>query len=247
MAFTKSLYTKKLTKHKENAFSKLTDLRNLDKRYFDNFKATLGKYKNSLVDIKKLIRDLMAELGVIQHIRDMIYNHKADKSLFVKESSNVSYEALSKEFSMIKSSSEETQKTSLYIIKQFNLLKKFIVNNSIPYDSLTFQSRSSTSHPNNEWSTKDVSELGEKAYEYDLNAIKRFKQNKIKKRRVIDASKVLKIIHESEEQSYFRYIINSRGVITIDKEINKKQIGFSTDAKEKLIVSDFDKLRCKLW
>ena len=40
--------------------------------------------------------------------------------------------------------------------------------------------------------------------------------NKIKKRRVLDASKILKIIEESEEQGQFGYILNSKGVIMMD-------------------------------
>ena len=40
--------------------------------------------------------------------------------------------------------------------------------------------------------------------------------NRIKKRRVIDASKILKIIKECEEKNYFEYIINSKGLITMD-------------------------------
>lgn len=60
--------------------------------------------------------------------------------------------------------------------------------------------------------------------EFNLDALKKFKQNKIKKRRVIDASKVLKIIEESEEQAHFFYILNSKGEILMDHEKQHAEI-----------------------
>ena len=107
-----------------------------------------------------------------------------------------------------------------------------------------------------DWSNPAIHEEEKnKPFEYDLDAIKKFKKSKIKKRRVVDASKLLKMIAESEEQSHFKYILNCRGVISIDKEINKKKIGkiillilleINLNVKEKVPESDFVRLKNKL-
>ena len=142
IAFTKSLYATNLIYPKENAFYKITDLRKLDKKYFSLLKDSLKKYKNTLVDIRKLIRDLRIEMQVVDHVKEMIYSYKPKitKLKFDSESNNFSYEGLSKEFSLIKSKAkEEDECNSLFMIKQFNLLKKFISYNSIPFDLLTYK------------------------------------------------------------------------------------------------------------
>ena len=141
LAFIKSLYATNLTYPKENAFFKITDLRKLDKRYFSLLKDSLKKYKNTLIDIRKLIRDLRIEMKVIENIKSMIYSYKPKSMKFKieSESNHYSYEALSKEFSMIKDNNKEDEWNSLFMIHQFNLLKKFIVYNSIPFDLLAYK------------------------------------------------------------------------------------------------------------
>lgn len=114
--------------------------------------------------------------------------------------------------------------SSFTAIRQFNLLKKFIVQNSIPFETPAAKKVPEGYKGNGkdfklkidiEWAaSKEESDYSDD--EYNLDALKKFKMNKIKKRRVLDASKILKIIEESEEQGQFGYILNSKGVIMMD-------------------------------
>ena len=80
-------------------------------------------------------------MKVIENIKSMIYSYKPKSMKFKieSESNHYSYEALSKEFSMIKDNNKEDEWNSLFMIHQFNLLKKFIVYNSIPFDLLAYK------------------------------------------------------------------------------------------------------------
>eukprot|EP00343_Euplotes_focardii_P000846 CAMPEP_0205799946 /NCGR_PEP_ID=MMETSP0205-20121125/1434_1 /ASSEMBLY_ACC=CAM_ASM_000278 /TAXON_ID=36767 /ORGANISM="Euplotes focardii, Strain TN1" /LENGTH=100 /DNA_ID=CAMNT_0053062201 /DNA_START=998 /DNA_END=1300 /DNA_ORIENTATION=- len=88
--------------------------------------------------------------------------------------------------------------SSFYAIRQFNLLKKFVVTNSIPFDTpsakkVPQKNRDRDQQPKEE---EDKDDTQSSDGEYNLDALRKFKMNKIKKRRVIDASKILKIIEE---------------------------------------------------
>lgn len=147
--FTMSLYSKNLKEETENSFTKLTDLRNLDKNSFKIFKKMLRPYKNVLVDTKKLIQDLREEFEVnstypffllsLEHLRNIIYNagenQRSKDVLFNSQPIHHSDENLSKDFSLRKNKKALHECTSFYIIGQFNLLKKFIIYNSIPFET----------------------------------------------------------------------------------------------------------------
>ena len=51
---------------------------------------------------------------------------------------------------------------------------------------------------------------------YNIDANIKFKKFKIKKRRVLDASKLLKLIQESQEQGLFKAILNKPELIKPD-------------------------------
>lgn len=138
VGFIKSLYSKNLKYNEENAFHKLNNLRNLDKQYFEILKKKLYKYKNSLVDIKKLISDLREELNVFNNMRSIIYeSYKIEGGIKLNDPGQYSEENLSKEFSFKKGLCDPKECPAFYAIKQYNLLKKFIYYNSIPFETLT--------------------------------------------------------------------------------------------------------------
>lgn len=100
--FMRSLYTKDLKLSEENSFNKLTDLRDLNKCCFDMFRKKLILYKNTLVDIKKLIKDLREEFNVSEHLRRIIYfaYEENDTKAYLKEKMNGSNENISQEFKL---------------------------------------------------------------------------------------------------------------------------------------------------
>lgn len=100
--FTKSLYEEKLKINEENSFNKLTDLRDLNKCSFTMFRKKLNLYKNTLVDTKKLIRDLREEFRVSEHLRRIIYScyEENDMKKFMSQKENASNENLSQEFKL---------------------------------------------------------------------------------------------------------------------------------------------------
>lgn len=149
------------------------------------------------------------------------------------------------------------------MIRQFNLLKKFIVNNSIPYETPAakkvpegYRASSKFSFNLVVWpgSQEKASEFSDD--EYNLNALEKFKGNKIKKRRVIDASKIMKILRECEEQTQFGYILNCKGIITMDHMKPKIPVEGNHSIvidivcdefnKDRVVECDFDKLKAKL-
>ena len=71
--FIKSLYASNLKIHEEVATAKIQDLENLDREYFVKLKHKLLKYKNKLIDIRHLIKELRNELYILKHIKCMIY------------------------------------------------------------------------------------------------------------------------------------------------------------------------------
>jgi hypothetical protein len=64
----------------ENEFHRLNNLSNLDKKYFEILRKRLFKYKNTLVDVKKLIKDLREEFEISEHLRRMIYECYEDSN-----------------------------------------------------------------------------------------------------------------------------------------------------------------------
>lgn len=180
----------------------------------------------------------LLNLVFIEHLRRIIYccyqPNVTDESIEKKLKN--SEENLSGEFKLKREKKQIKEWTSFYIIRQFNLIKKFIVNNSIPFEvpamkKVPFKEEAQESKFGNltfvAWDSNPNHIHSYKTDEFNLDALKKFKQNKIKKRRVIDASKVLKIIEESEEQAHFFYILNSKGDISMDHEKQHVEISKS--------------------
>mmetsp|Transcript_16907 Transcript_16907/g.14830 ORF Transcript_16907/g.14830 Transcript_16907/m.14830 type:complete len:277 (+) Transcript_16907:425-1255(+) len=199
--FIRSLYYQNLKINTENSFNKLNDLRDLDRHSFNIFRKKLAKYKNTLVNIKELIRDLREEFHVSYHLHKIIYScyEENDTTKYIQEKFDSSNENLSQEFTMKNERKANLKEcSSFYAIRQFNLLKKFVVTNSIPFDTpsakkVPQKNRDRDQQPKEE---EDKDDTQSSDGEYNLDALRKFKMNKIKKRRVIDASKILKIIEE---------------------------------------------------
>ena len=78
--FTKSLYASNFKIHEDGATAKIQDMKNLDREYFVELKKRLLKYKNKLIDIRHLIKELRDEFKVLMHIKWMIYESFKEKS-----------------------------------------------------------------------------------------------------------------------------------------------------------------------
>ena len=110
---------------------------------------------------------------------------------------------------------EDSPESCMDLIKQFNLCKRFIISNSIPlevYDQhehnrvygLSNQGSNCCEESDEDFDYKKF----KNQYTFEVNAHNQIKRMRIKKKMVIDASKILRMIDELHEHQQFSYILN---------------------------------------
>ena len=123
----------------------INQMSNLEREYFMALKHKLLLYKNKLVDATRLIKDLRTEFRVFEHINSMIYESYKQGAVEQKfqnlsrKSSNYMSEGISQSFHLKPDSDRNSNNEHFHVISQFNLLKKFILNNSIPFEDVRLQ------------------------------------------------------------------------------------------------------------
>lgn len=99
--------------------------------------------------MKKLIKDLGTELEIHKHVRNIIYfSHKFNTNDQAMNEANSSADS-EEETEKNENKSKESD-SSLHIIKQYNLCKRFIVANSIPLELYSDTQRKSSTRDKTE-------------------------------------------------------------------------------------------------
>lgn len=132
--FVKSLYASNLRMNNQRAYNNLTNLRYLDMKYFDILHSILFNRRTKLVDMRCIIRELGEKLNIHNHVRNIIYQSH-DFNNDVKAYQNRVESSIGSELgSELNGDRSIDNDTALYVIKQYNLCKRFIVQNSIPLE-----------------------------------------------------------------------------------------------------------------